>query len=80
MAFSAKEKFVLWVALALIVGTTVYPPIYTLVSEQNSSGVFSLRGETHYEFLSTHTFKRINFVRLAIQYLIDRSVFFCDGF
>lgn len=65
-----KEKIVLWIAVAIIVIITIYPPVHDTVSYQGSSGVLNTYQVVHYKLLFTESVKRINHSRLLLQYLV----------
>lgn len=77
MGIFVKERLVLWVALTLIVISTLYPPIQVTASYQSSSGVPSFHREIRYDFLFTSTVKNIHYGRLFFQYLMIFVISFC---
>ena len=77
MEINAKERMVLYVALTIILITSIYPPIQVTASYQSSSGIPTFQRAVRYEFLFTNTVKNIHYSRLFFQYVIIFVITFC---
>ena len=67
---NANEKKVFCAAVVILIIATIYPPVSDTISYEDSSGISSFQGVVRYEFLFTKSVKKINYPRLALEYLL----------